>query len=670
MKKNIPTQKEIFQHIQDWHDANTDSWADGNDCIDFFENGNQWDKNVQSKRTELNKETLSINLGHKHLKSVQAKGKSIELSLDIFPKNDDLSKNLKQLSIYKKILNNIVLRKKHKKAFLSSLCKMYSFGQSALFAGICRESNETLNKIPVVKSIDDPSTCFFDVKAESPTKNDGRFCGICVNMPIKELKSIYPNADLSKSSETTRVVDYWYVSKEKCKYIKLEGGVYKREELINDDDIVPSAKSKEYDEQEGTYDVVKHMRIAEACDKPLEPPREYPGNRLPGVYGYGLTYWTKEGFKSKPYCHFMKDPQVFHNYLASQIATQAKNTTSDKYFLSKSRVRTESALQSAKNINTKEGVIILDDGDGSPIQRETPSPIAPGMPGVMEQAKKDIEDVAGLFTESTAMINNLSGVAFDKMMGVSNIMQNNVIEAHVAMVQEIGSIFRDMIPDIYSKYRKIELENEHQSIEINKPVKSTKSLINDIKNMKSNFDFNINASVSSAVEKQMVAQELRQIYNVFPDAIPKTIDLYAKMLDTSYSSELEARMSLLIDPNLEKYTSGEISRQEFDELEAQNQEESIQQQSSAQQNTPEFQLAQQKLLIEKFRAMGEQYKTETERMRMWLQNEIDKAGLNIDAHKLMSSNILESEKNDISRKQTHAEELKSLLSHENAMLKR
>ena len=603
------------------------------------------------------------------MRNVQARGKTIELSLDIHSQND--GQQLNELAIYKKILESIVLKSNHLQSFERSLDKTYAFGQSAMFIRLEREDDRTLNKIAVIKLIEDAETYFFDPLSPSRTLHDGMYCGIDKEMKAKELRAIYPKIAFGSDDGVIEVIDYWYKKRVEKQYILLDTGDYKREDLITKDDSHPKKGSPTYKTKKGNHYEVWYKRVAVGIEEPLEKDSKYPTDDLPAIYNYGLTIWTKEGYQSYPYCHSMIDPQRFHNYLASQIATQAKNSTSDKYFVTPDMVKTEKAQQTMREINTIEGAAVIDKTkDGKLPERISPQPVAPGMTEVMEVVKQDIEDSAGIFTENTSMVKQLSGVAFNSMMDVSNMMQNNVIKAHIETIQVVGMLLKQLIPRIYVEPR-IVTAADGKVFTINRKM-DTGDLDNDISKITDNTDFKITASVSSELQKQLVAEELRQIYNVFPDAIPKTIDLYAKMINTTYSGELSKRMSLLVDPAIEDFASGKITRQQYQQIEQQQEQQAQQaqlaQSNQAMANSPQMQIELEKAQAAKFKAQAEQFKAMTERMRLYLQNEIDKAGLNLDAHKLLSSNELEMEKAGISREQMETDRFKSIMSHLNAEL--
>tara|TARA_R110001632_G_scaffold216892_1_gene345315 strand:+ start:1571 stop:3568 length:1998 start_codon:yes stop_codon:yes gene_type:complete len=634
-----PSTEHIHNRALGWEKLNRQSWTRANDTISFVEEGQQWDPMVVKSRESDRKETLTFNLLHKHLRAIQAKGKNIELTLNLNATNDAWREKVEETNSFRMLLRHIMLNSEHLRAFEKSLETVYAYGQSVLFINVVRENEETLNTIPVIQSLDDPSKAFFDPKAPSPTKHDGRYCGIKIEMDKKMLVELYPSLKRANDLvDKNTIIDYWYKETRAAKFCKLVGGEYKREDLLEDDDV----KASNGDEKQGSYTVIRYIRILNDRKKPLEVAQDWPGEGLPMVYNYGLTSWTAEGSQSFPFAWHMMDAQMLHNYIGSQLATMVKNVTSDKWLFTSSHVRTPRAQEYAKNINQLDGGMVFDDDpSGAQVRRETAAPVAPGLAQLYEVSKQEIEDVAGAFMGSQgAEVKATSGVALDKMFNRMDILQNNVIQAHIHTIDVVGSIIRKMIPRIYTENRTIVVgtpNGESAALVINQ-VLSTAMVKNNIKDIDSNFHYSISAGISSDLQKQNTLSYLNQLYAAAPQSIPLTIDLYAKMLDTPYSEELGRRFAGMVDPTLQKFSQGQISQQQFQMYQQQQKQQQQQQQQQMASQNPQAQMMQAKTQESVSNAQTAQYKAQTERYKEMQAASSTQAQTQLSQSEMLSKN--------------------------------
>lgn len=653
-----PKVKTVLNRAQEWAKLNNDSWERGKNAIEFIEQGEQWDQKSLADREYANKSTLQFNLVYKHLRAMQAKGKNIELSLNLNATNDAWKNNVEETNAFRMLLNHIMLGEEQKRSFANSLDKVYSYGQSALFVDVVRENEETLNNTIAIRCINDPSQAFFDKNAQSLTRNDGAYCGLKIAIDKGALLALYPALKgKGIAQEKNIVIDYWWRESKNVKFMMLIGGEFKREDMLTDDDVLSNGGEFET----GPVTVIKYMRILNERVKPLEPAQIWPAEDLPLVYNYGLTIWTPQGMQSYPFGSHMQDAQIMHNVIGSQIATMVKNTTSDKWFLTPDMVQSQRAKEAASNINQIEGAVILDkDIDGIQARRESSSQIPPSIMQAYEQSKQEIEDIAGAFMDASSEVRAISGVALDKMFNRQDILQNNVVMAHIHTIDTVGKIVRRMISRVYTENRSIVIETPNgdaQSIEINKRL-ATGKIQNNIKDIDSNFHYKITAGISTGVENKNVITFLNELYGLVPQAAPLTLDIYMKCLDTPYAEELSRRTSGMVDPSLVAYSQGMMSQQQFQQQQQMQQQQQQQQQAQS----PQAQLINAKVQSEQSKAQTSMFKAQTERQKMIDDRVVDQTQAQVQMQQIQSDNY-----NQEMHRQLEAQ--KAMIGHYNDLLK-
>lgn len=648
--------KHIVKLAQEYQDCNQASFDRGIDAIDFVQNNNQWDPKVVRLRNEKRSETLTFNMLKNVVDSNKAKAKNIDLSINLNPLTD--SYDIEESKAFKLILKQIMFNQQNEHVLNSFNEKAYDFGSSVMFVNVVRENDLSLNNIIKLEMLKDPRNAFFDPLAPSPTRHDGGYCGIRQDISRDVILKAYPRwKSAGWLGDSAVVIDFWYKKLVQADFVLLESGEYKRSDLLVVTDVL--AESGEIKKADTTK--VFYKRIIEGRDIPLESELPWPGKDLPLIFHYGFTSWTDSGYQTYPLTYYLQDAQMLLNYSGSQLATQVKNITADKWFFNKSHVQSDKAQDYARNINTKDGGFIFDDDPGT-IRRENTLNMSPVLLEFFQQTKSNIKDINGAFFSQQNEIKAASGVALDKMFNRMDILQNNVIQAYIHCVDVAGHIIQGMIPDVYTETRTLLVEKNNgvvERIQIN-AKKPTGTIVNNVKDINTKFHYSLSAGVSSELQKQNSLSAFNDLYSKAPQAIPLTIDLYVKAMDIPGSEELSRRFAGVVDPELIKYSQGEISEDEY--MMDKKKESDQQSQWQSQISKAQMDLAQAKVKTEEATSQAMQYEVETKRMKALLEAEKAKSTIELDKQKMHSSNInemLDREiKDEVSRFQ-----------HQNAILK-
>lgn len=654
-----------------WKHAFSDSNERGRECIAFAEQGKQWEDDVIENRRSDNKETLVFNLCWKHLRKTQAKGKDVDVTLELSAVSDASQQNVEESQVMQLVVNNAMLNTQHRQTFKGSLAKVYQFGYSVMVSSYKMESRKKLNRVPYVYFLDDPSQAFFDLGSVHPNKIDGNYCGIYRSLKKEDVLSRYPslnNSTYVKDSDNI-VIDCWYRKWKKANYKLLVTGEYKREDLITPDDelqtqagledlIKDGGEEKKLEVKENISDIyfVRYLN-----DKKIVTDELWPTEDLPMVYEPGSSIWTPDGQQSYPFVYHMMGAQILHNFAGSQAATLLKQATSDKWLAKPGHVQSPRAKRSAREINKKGGTFVFDEiASGEHPQRQMPAEVPMSLANFFSVFKQEIDEIAGAFVgDNDDTIKQISGVALDKLYDNIDILQNNVIDAHIQAIDIVGQLIRQMIPKLYTENRTLILrqsDGSSKAVEINKLL-STGDIANNVRDINDNYFYELKAGPSTALQKKQEQQLLESIYSFLPDAIARTADIFIRNSDVENSDVIARRLIGMCPPIIVQYSKGEVSEDEvFAWLQQQQQ-----QQAQSQQNTPQLQLMNKKIQNEKESVQTKQYEAETKRSEAVSNAQIEMAKLQAELQKAQMQA-------DSDSKDRSIELIKESIARENAII--
>jgi hypothetical protein len=586
--------KEINDQINGWKGYFAKNNMRGKNSVKFCV-GEQWDSNIPEQRAVQNKESLTVNNTKKILKRFKGQANEIEFTLDVAPISKETQENVEETNTFQLLLSSITLNERIRNILSDSLMKCAEYGYCGVEINYDREDRDTLNKIPVLILHKDPSICFWDKDAMHPNKIDGRYCGIERNVSAKEIIATYPKLAKSKilKRKSNAMVDYWYREYESREYVLLNTGVYKMKNKLTYDDKNNLAKKSDLSqmefEDESLKDRLPLEKTEEICfiyykrllnDELIESPRKFPTYELPLLYHDGLTSWhPDDGEFTSPLIYDMEGAQKLLNYITSQLATQAKNCSGDKWILSTEHVPNPSQQLSAKKINQYEGAFVMD-GDITKIRREQPAQLSQSMIEYSNVVKNQIDEISGaMIGQVNPQQTILSGKAMDKFTHSMNMVNDYIIARHIYFVDTVGCLFKQMIPQIITEERVILIKNKDgsgKSITVNQCT-DTGEISNNIKDINNHYEWKIKAGPNSVMQKENIVRYLNQIYQINPQFFQVTGDIYMRSLDTPYAGELERRVAATMDDDLIAYSQGEITKEQYKEAQQKKQEQQMKQ---------------------------------------------------------------------------------------------
>lgn len=630
-----PTAENVRKQAEAWRSAYTDNNTRGKSMIDFGAAGIQWDDGVVSMRTTTNKESLTFNLMIKHLNKIKSQFRQLTFDLEVFSSNRK-NYNNEELTAFKLLSGHFFMSDDVKDTLGTIWDKCIYYGYSFGEVGFQRENNQTLSLMPMLRMHQDPSCAFWDFSARTPCKIDGAYAGIVYNqVKREEIHALFKGSDkLDFVGEINQVTHYWYRDKVKAKYVKLKGGEYRREDLIDPEiDKIYFNESGETDIIQDEKDCIYFMIFCN--DRVLKKPVIFPTEDIPLPYHPGLTVWTKDGWGTYPFIYHLVGSQKLHNYIMSQAATITKSSTGPKVLGNPDHIQTNLQKETAEKFNQSEGFMIF--GKNATTGQVDQPLILPSaevpmsLLNLANQTKQEIDEISGAFIDSEMSSQTVvSGKALSLItqnMGISAI-HASLISAHIMFISAVCKLYQQMIPKIITEQRCISIKQEDgtsQDIYVNQLLDSGK-IKNNIKDIQNAFLYKISSAPSGEMQRENTMRALGLFYSV-PQTqdFANTKDIFARNLPIQDAAEFEKRIAASIDPMLIKYSNGEITKDDFAKYQKQQQQQQMQMQQSVLQQ--QQQAAQSLSDAENKKAAAMQFNEETKRIKELGALEINRADL-------------------------------------------
>lgn len=656
----------ICKQADAWLSSYEKNNARGKQAIVFTELGDQWNETEVSTRSNSNKESLTFNLDVRHLRRMKAQGREVEFSLNVAPTNKEYQENMEETNAFRLLLSSILLNDDMVSTFSGTLDRCLEYGYAFGEVNFEQEDEETLCSIPVLRFHKDPSVGFWDKNATTPTKIDGRFCGIKKKISKEEFLGKYPkfkNKCNFLKDQDNEFILYWYRDYDEANYLRLKSGIYKREDLLDDDDRENLATEEDVKNSDLEYD---GQKISEALVRPgkvckiyftiicneqvVVDPRVFPTDDLPVPYHPACTVWTEKGEVTLPFTHHMQGAQKLHNYINSQIATISKSVGGDKWLFSDDHIIEADQANEAREINQREGSFRFS-GDIATIRREPSAQLPQTMLEMSQLIKQELDEIGGAMMDAKSSDGAVvSRVALDKITHNMGIMNEHIIASHILWVNAIGRLIRQMIPRIFTEERTLLVKKKDGSadaITINQDL-GTGMIKNNIKDINNNFHYEIKAGPSSTMQKENTIKYMTALYTVFPQLAPLTADIYFRNIESPDSPELERRViASFIDPNLIKYSQGEITLEEYMQLKSQSQMQQLQMQTKLSELDPNVQATNNLAGAEHKKAAAQQFDAETKRMKMISDAQNNQEKLRVQLAEILQKGDMQSAQKEI-----------------------
>lgn len=654
MKIEFETVKKQCDDWRSWYDRNNQR---GRDDLLFYL-GDQSSIPSTTERANSNKEILICNIAAKQIKRASAQLMETEFSLNLAPANENAQANVKESTAFRKVLQTIMLSDDNINRLVMCGDKCIKFGYSFLEINFERKGKDDLCLWPVFRLHNDPTIAFWDKSSNHQSRIDGRFCGmkkIASREEIYEKLRYIPRKTLDSCvhEEDNEIYYYWFREHQDAKYRLLKNGKYKKEDKISfeEGEILATEDDAKYifnnlpaEEKYAQNNKPSPLEKTEpvSCiyfqifmnEKSVMKPKMFPTDELPLVYHHGLTEWEgNNSMRTIPLIEFLKDPQKLHNYLQSQIATIAKNSSSSKWFFNDDHILSTTQEAEAREINNMEGAFMFG-GDLNAIRYFPPGELPMSMLQMAQISKQEVDEIGGAMIDAQQSDSTvISGVAIDKITHNIGLLNLFFLGAHINFVNTVGNIVRQMIPRIITEERTViskSKDGSGEAIIVNKDM-GTGEIQNNIKDINNNFDYSLTPGPNSPMQRENGRKSIQEFIAQNPKAAPLIGDILMRNLDIQDAGELERRLAANMNPDLIKYGRGEISLEEYQQASQQQQQQQMQIQANAYKSDPQYQATHEMAMSDNKKADAMQADAQTKRIAVMEQEKTKRLKIMSDA---------------------------------------
>jgi hypothetical protein len=539
----------------------------------------QWKPEERSEFTRLFKPPLTCNKLYDSTKKVAAEQRENKPDLQVRSLTGKATEE--QIKLRSDLVRTISYQSQndlvYQNAFMSALLRGYGTYEIA----IEYETPRSFNKVLRYKLINNPVRCAFDPTALMPHKGDGNFYSREYVFSGDEFAATYPFIinPVSYSDPRTlvdfqwqaqnivvvcdRYVKEWYpliiyklsngLSVTKEEWEDLQEQFAKRKEMARDAIVVGGIILNEIpkiiaERQSQDYRIMQyHLLQNQIIDF-----AEWPSKYLPGVFVDGDSHYIDGMQYTKSFVHEAKDMQKFLNYTVSEIAAEIKNRRREQWMGTPDNIVGNEQMW--RNPEMQNGILIAkpDPKTGAMPIKMNAWEISEGLSSQAQRANMDIKEILGFFEANAGQTSNeVSGKAIrERKMGgnmSSYVFRDNLNQA----IEQGGRIVLDLLPTIYG--------GDERSMIVSKADGKTQSLIlnqkmpdGSIKNelTKGEYDVEISAGPSFAVQKETAMEFMIDLVKVRPDTFNLVADYIAQNMDVEFMPQIAERFKTLVPPQI------------------------------------------------------------------------------------------------------------------------
>jgi len=566
------TPQEILRLHEKWNNLYKEN-KDNGDLIASFVAGDQWDSTVRADRKKDGKEVLTLNITQKHRNRVIADYQSINYTLKVKPKVVKSADHIKNVN---ELLDHYVLKNNHEET-AQAFEIGYTRGYTALKIVADYVNQFSYQLIPFIKHVK-PWRVFFDCDAESLTKSDGRFAGEVNFVNEYTLKTLYPKYKIKESRYNTeifgdnnrvKVYDFFFKEEQKTKFYKI-GTKFKSEDQLTEYEKKNLGNSEYFEK------LVTKIYACKCTEHEfLVKPHEFYGiQKLPYYFiGEAIPIQKESVYKEYilPPLSPLIDAQQMLNNAASQISTQATKKIERSVIIDKCSID-EIDMNSWGNFNVKAGAFPwkgfneMGQQNVPPVVLE-PSNLDTSLLQLMQISKVMIDEVMGinLSQQGSDEDNTQSGVALAQRIAQGDIVQKRFLYIFINALNEVGEGVKEMLAALVKDEYEFMLNGRMVKVNELAPSSLPDAVVKkgSLEKLHEEYDFIIEASPSSHLEKMRSRETLFKIGQSFKEYAPYFIDILFENLDINNSTELVERFKTMVDPVLRAVGKGEISEEEY-----------------------------------------------------------------------------------------------------------
>lgn len=468
-----------------------------------FVSENQWDSYLTTKRrNKPNYEFNRIRQLIRRVTGLQLKNKP-NIKVRAVEDNDRDTAD-----IYNGLIKNIEVQSSAENAYDSAFQWACGGGFGVLRVIADYEPNDSFDQRLIIKTVQDPMTCFPDPSFREYDGSDARFWFITELIPIKEFKKRWPNKELVSfdvtnaadsydrewfNEEEIRIAEYWYKEPgKKTIYMLTDGSVVDAEEfdLIRDQmenppagpDGQPMWSPVTIKNGSDGQPMIREMDVDEVYSclvygkGQLEKPTKWGGSMIPIVPQWGDVVVINGKRIYSGMTRFGRDAQQIHNFeMSTMVEVVSKLPNSP---LKATPVMIKGLESYYERLGYDDPPVLLYNHDpmapGASPSREPMAQLPTALSNLAAISSEELKATLGVYDASLgAQSNETSGRAIMARNSQADTTNFVYVDNQVKALKRLGEILVDAIPAYYDAERSIRILGEDMGetyVKINHPV--------------------------------------------------------------------------------------------------------------------------------------------------------------------------------------------------------
>jgi len=581
VKQDAKFTQELREFIKKWDDNWRFNTQQYHEFVSFVM-GSQWTEDESKLFIDYKKIPLSFNKLAPLINHLLGEQRQNTPNLQVVP---DEGVPLETAKVREALVKDISLNSDSKRVYQTAFQQASIGGFGAFLIDTEYKDNRSFDLVIVLREVKDPTHCYWDISAESPSKTDGMRAGQRFRMSRKMFAKEYgediekqigtqANYDegsatgwiFSNDKEITVIRDYQRIYSTKTIYQLSNGRTVDKKELDSFDKVMVDDKEMlvdtsnpymmDYVTIEQTRQVPEYKIEYKLCaGEFILEERDFPSEQLPVIFVDQNSYYEKSGKQiCRPFIKDARDSQRYLNYIGTQSAYIMRVTRYDQYLVSKANVRSPDTELIWRDPSTARGGLTYDESPNGnvPIQLK-PAELPMSLITQYQRAMSDIESCTGMYgTQMGEQGNEISGTAIDARTRRGNYNTYVPFDALNRAIACCGTIINEMIPIVYDTERKVSLhmpDTGTKEVVLNKQADIYGSAIEN--NMRDgNYKVRLLPGASFEGQKMENLESMQSVLKADPSLFRLIADLYIDNLPMANNIEMKNRVRTVIPPEI------------------------------------------------------------------------------------------------------------------------
>lgn len=571
--------EQAHKHLNTWNSYFNENITRGKDDMNFTLR-DQWTAVERSEFTRLFKPAMTFNKLYDPVKKTV--GEQRKNKPDLIVRSLTGKASQAQLDLRGDLVRTISYQSQNDLVYQTAFKSALLMGFGAFQIVVDYESPRSFNKVIRYEALNDATRASWDPVAIKPHKGDGNFCSRNYVYSRDEFFATYPYVtnpvsyvdpymllDFQWTTRDTIVVcDYfvkeWYpikmlllefangdkISVDEIQWEKLQKKIQKQEEIVEGAEVARIIQKEKpriiMEKQTQDYQIMQYRMIQDQIiDFSI-----WPSKHLPIIFVDGDSYYIEGRQYTRSLIHEARDAQKLLNYSRSELAAELKNRRREQWIGTPDNII--GYEQDWRNPELQVAMLRAkpDPRTGQLPQKMPAWEINQGLFVTAQSTTQDIREIVGYSETEQLNSRDMSGKAKRERKMEASMSTYVYFDNLNQAVEQGGRVVNDLLPHIIGENERTMVltkkNGQSERITFNQPNKKTGEIENIIED--GDFDVEIDAGPSFAVQKEMALEMFTQTIQAFPQAFPLIADLWAANLDLQHMPQIKERFKTMVPP--------------------------------------------------------------------------------------------------------------------------